>query len=154
MTHQQYIQRAAALAEQSISEGGGPFGAVIVKQGIEISTGKNMVTKNRNPTAHAEIVAIQEACRKLDDFKLDGCILYSSCEPCPMCFGAIYWAGLDAVYYAGTRSDAAEAGFDDARIYDELNQERGRRSIPFIELRQENRDPFRTWNKKTDKTRY
>lgn len=154
MTHQQYIQRAAALAEKSITEGGGPFGAVIVKQGIEIGTGKNMVTKNRNPTAHAEIVAIQEACRQLDDFKLDGCILYSSCEPCPMCFGAIYWAGLDAVYYAMTRNEAAEAGFDDARIYDELNQERSGRSIPFIELRHENRDPFHMWNQKTDKTRY
>ncbi|MCB1025452.1 MAG: nucleoside deaminase [Acidobacteria bacterium] len=126
----QFILRAIELARQGIDSGaGGPFGAVIVKDGVVISEGWNEVTSKNDPTAHAEVVAIRKACAKLDSFQLDGCVLYSSCEPCPMCLGAIYWARPDKLIFAGTREDAAKAGFDDQFIYNEISLEIDERSI-------------------------
>ena len=130
MNHEQFLQQAIDLAVENVKVGqGGPFGAVIVKNNTVIATGVNQVTPLLDPTAHAEIQAIRAACQLLGDFQLTDCVLYSSCEPCPMCLGAIYWARLKAVYFASTRHDAAQAGFDDNFIYDDftqpLNQRRG-----------------------------
>jgi guanine deaminase len=119
--HEQFLQRAVDLACRNVTEGnGGPYGALIVKDGRLVAKSGNRVTSTLDPTAHAEIVSIREACRKLNDFRLSGCVLYTSCEPCPMCLGAVYWARLEAVYYASSRLDAAAAGFDDGFIFDEL----------------------------------
>lgn len=130
-----YLQRAIDLSREGMRGAkGGPFGCVIVKDGVLLAEGCNRVTSDQDPTAHAEIVAIREACLKLGVFQLDGCTLFSSCEPCPMCLGAIYWARPQAVYYAGTRQDAARAGFDDAFIYEEIGREGADRSIPFTHV--------------------
>jgi len=155
MEDQKFIKMAIDLAQSNILEGGGPFGAVIVKDGEIVASGVNKVTCNNDPTAHAEIQAIREAGQKLGTFDLKGCSIYTSCEPCPMCFSAIYWARLDAVYYASTQHDAEKAGFDDAFIYKEIEKAFEERSIPFVKLEVENPcSPFDEWNRKTDKQPY
>ena len=152
----QFIQEAIALSLHSVRSGkGGPFGAVIVKDGEIIAKAHNQVTSTNDPTAHAEIVAIREACQVLQTFQLTGCELYTSCEPCPMCFGAIYWARLDRVYYANTKADTAQIGFDDQFIYDELELPIGDRLLPMIQLmRDEALAAFQEWADKTDKVEY
>ena len=158
MTHQdsQFMMRAIELARASgETSSGGPFGCVIVKDGEIIGEGNNRVTSTNDPTAHAEIIAIRDACARLGSFQLDGCIIYTSCEPCPMCLGAIYWARPEAVFYAGTREDAAAAGFDDQYIYDEIALENEMRRMRMQSLlRDEARNVFRLWIDKEDKTRY
>ena len=132
--HKKYIDRAIELARKSMNSGGGPFGAVVVRSGEIVSEGMNRVVADRNPTAHAEIMAIEEACRVLGTHSLEGCIIYSSCEPCPMCLGAIYWSRLDAVYFSATHRDAGNASFDDSFIYSELNKPCDQRSLPCIRI--------------------
>ena len=150
-----FMRQAIALALENIRKGGGPFAAVMVKNGAIVATGVNRVTTTNDPTAHAEIVAIREACRNLESFQLPDCELYTTCEPCPMCLGAIYWARPSRVYYAGTASDAAAAGFDDAFIYDELQVPANERRIPMEELnRAEALVIFQEWLAKSDKTPY
>ncbi len=151
-----FMQRAIDLAEKGInSNSGGPFGAVVVKDDKIIAEGFNKVTSTNDPTAHAEIVAIKEACKKLGSFQLDDCIIYTSCEPCPMCLGAIYWARPKKVYYACNRDDAAAIDFDDQFIYDELKKQIGDRQISFKSLmRIEALKVFKKWNKKVDKIEY
>ncbi len=153
--HEQFITYAIDLAYKNTLNNGGPFGAVIVKDGMIIAEGVNLVTKTNDPTAHAEIVAIRAACKQLDDFQLKDCIVYSSCEPCPMCFGALLWARPKAVYYAATAQDAAAIDFDDAFIYDELNKAHKERSVPFYRLEHSQRlKPFRAWQEYDAKTKY
>lgn len=150
-----FINQAIDLATENVRNGGGPFGAVIVKDGEVIATGVNRVTSNADPTAHAEVQAIRSACAKLGHFELKGCVLYTSCEPCPMCLGAIYWARLDRVVYAGTQTDAAEAGFDDSFIYKEIVLPMSSRSIPFRWDGDIKRlEPFDEWRLKSDKVEY
>lgn len=151
-----FIKKAIALSEKGMEQGaGGPFGALVVKDGKIISEGYNKVTSSNDPTAHAEIVAIRKACEKLDSFQLDDCIIYTSCEPCPMCLGAIYWARPKAVYYACTKEDAAEIGFDDHFIYDEIDKGIENRSIKFINLdRDEGKKVFKKWEVKEGRTDY
>lgn len=151
-----FMQRAIELAREGIDGNeGGPFGCVVVRDGEIIGEGNNRVTSANDPTAHAEIIAIREACRSLNSFQLDGCSIYTSCEPCPMCLGAIYWARPAKVFYACTRDDAAKIGFDDAFIYAELGKDNGHRSLP-IEgmMRNEALDVFNKWSTKTDKIEY
>lgn len=150
------MRRAIDLALRNVrSAEGGPFGAVIVRGDTIIAEGRNAVTLSNDPTAHAEIVAIREACRALGRFQLEGCEIYSSCEPCPMCLGAIYWARPDRVYIAGTREDAGHAGFDDAFIYDQISLPPRERSIPMISLmRQESLEVFRLWTAEGTRTEY
>lgn len=134
---------------------GGPFGAIVVKDGVIVGRGNNRVTSSNDPTAHAEVVAIRDACATLNSFQLDGCTLYTSCEPCPMCLGAIYWARPDKVFYACTRDDAAEIEFDDAFIYDELSVPLEARKMQMVQIsRGEALKAFKQWKEKTDKTRY
>ena len=134
---------------------GGPFGAVIVKNGEIVAEGFNNVTSSNDPTAHAEITAIRNACKKLNTFDLSGCELYTSCEPCPMCLSAIYWARIDKIYYANTKEDAAEINFDDDFIYQEFKKERGNRTIPVEQIgREEAIKVFKDWSKKQDKIEY
>lgn len=134
---------------------GGPFGAVVVKNGRIIAEGFNRVTSENDPTAHAEVVAIRRACRKLKTFQLTGCVLYTSCEPCPMCLGAIYWARPDCVWYANTRKDAAGIGFDDDFIYQELKRPLPKRNLPIRQImRNEALLVFKEWKEKTDKVKY
>jgi tRNA(Arg) A34 adenosine deaminase TadA len=156
MADPRFMRRAIELSrEQMWANQGGPFGAVIVKDGAIIAEGWNRVTSANDPTAHAEIVAIREACRKLGDFSLAGCDIYASCEPCPMCLAAVYWARIDRIYYANTRSDAARIGFDDSRIYDEIALPIEGRTIPMARLLgAEAAAVFREWEAKPDKTRY
>ena len=151
-----YLRAAIALAREGMERGdGGPFGCVIVKDGIIIGRGSNRVTSTNDPTAHAEVVAIREACRQLGSFQLEGCVLYTSCEPCPMCLGAIYWSRPDRIVFAGTREDAAQAGFDDQLIYDELPLPYNDRRIRTEQgLRDEAQVVFAAWNAKADKLRY
>ena len=124
-----FMQQAIDLSVQNVENGGGPFGAVIVKDGKVIATGTNRVVPNSDPTAHAEVSAIREACRRLGTFKLDGCTIYSSCEPCPMCLSAIYWAGISRLCYGNTKADAASIDFDDSFIYDQLHLSYDERSL-------------------------
>lgn len=134
---------------------GGPFGCVVVKNDIIIGRGYNKVTGTNDPTAHAEIVAIRDACKHLNTFQLEDCEIYTSCEPCPMCLGAIYWARPEVIYYANTRSDAADIGFDDSMIYDEMNTHINKRKIPVINLgRSDAQKIFVEWLNKKDKTCY
>jgi tRNA(Arg) A34 adenosine deaminase TadA len=151
-----FMQRAIALAEVGMnSNSGGPFGCVIVKDGEIIAEGYNCVTSTNDPTAHAEIVAIRQACEKLSTFQLTGCTLYTSCEPCPMCLGAIYWARPARVVFAATRQEAAAIGFDDQFIYEEINRKMNRRSIPFDQLKAPAAAKiFKAWVAKEDKLRY
>lgn len=134
---------------------GGPFGAIVVKDGKIVGTGANHVTSENDPTAHAEVVAIRDACKNLGSFQLDGCVVYTSCEPCPMCLGAIYWARPDAVYYANTRVDAANIGFDDEFIYEELKKDLEIRVLPIEQIGRENAiKVFEEWQQKGDKIEY
>lgn len=150
-----YMKRAIELATDNVDKGGGPFGAVIVKNGKIIAEGVNRVTTQHDPTAHAEVQAIRQACSNMQTFDLEGCEIYSSCEPCPMCLGAIYWAHLSRLYFAGTKIDAAKAGFDDAFIYDELPLDIKQRKLPTeTMMHEEALAPFKAWMKSTDKTEY
>jgi tRNA(Arg) A34 adenosine deaminase TadA len=150
-----FMREAIRLADESVASGGGPFGAVIVKDGELIAGASNRVTLDNDPTAHAEVNAIRQACRQLGTFDLKGSVIYTSCEPCPMCLGAIYWAGIDRIYYANTREDAAAADFADGFIYDELGKPLEERTLPIIPLlRDEALHTFRQWQEKTDKTVY
>jgi tRNA(Arg) A34 adenosine deaminase TadA len=151
-----FMQRAIELAESGMNaNAGGPFGCVIAKDGEIIGEGCNSVTSTNDPTAHAEIVAIREACQKVGAFQLDGCVVYTSCEPCPMCLGAIYWARPERVYFACTREDAANIGFDDRFIYEELEKANDERHLQIINLmRDEALDVFRKWQRKPDKQEY
>jgi guanine deaminase len=154
--HEEFMRRAIALSVENASlASGGPFGALIVKNAEVIATGANAVTSTNDPTAHAEVVAIREACRKLGTVRLSGCDLYTSCEPCPMCLGAIYWARLDRVFYGNGRTDAAAIGFDDALIYREIPLSGDLRKIPMRQmLRDEAQVAFRIWEKSPDKVPY
>ncbi len=150
------MRRAFALALENVQSGrGGPFAALVVKDGKVIAEGANRVTSTNDPTAHAEIVAIREACRALGSFQLDGCAIYATCEPCPMCLGAIYWARPARVYFAGTAGDAANAGFNDTFIYEELKRPSWQRKIPMTQLlREESLAVFEAWKKKPDRIEY
>jgi guanine deaminase len=151
----EFMRRAIALALENIRAGGGPFGCVVVKDGRIIAEGANRVTATNDPTAHAEVVAIREACRALNNFQLENCELYTTCEPCPMCIGAIYWARPSRVFYAGIAADAADAGFDDTFIYDELRKPHAARRIPMIQLlRDESLQIFSAWKAQPNRTRY
>ena len=150
-----FMREAIKLSAESVRSGGGPFGAVIVRNGEIIARGENRVTVCNDPTAHAEVSAIREAAARLGTYDLSGCEIYSSCEPCPMCLGAIYWARLDKLYYAGTRADAANVGFDDAHIYEELPLEPSQRELPTETLlREEAQRVFEAWAEKADKKEY
>ena len=150
-----FMKKAIELSVQNIDKGGGPFASVIVKDDKIIAEGSNKVTPTNDPTAHGEIVAIREACKKLNNFSLKGCELYSTCEPCPMCLSAIYWARLDKIYYANTREDARKIDFDDSLIYEELQKNIDERKITMIQMmRNEALKTFELWNKKTDKIKY
>jgi guanine deaminase len=155
MTKEELMHRAIELSVNSVKSGGGPFGAVIARNGEIIAEGSNCVTIDNDPTAHAEVSTIRKACKQLGTFDLAGCEIYTSCEPCPMCLGAIYWAHLDKIYYANDRKDAAKIGFDDDFIYQEISLEPYRRLKPSeILLRDEAIKAFQMWEKKTDKTEY
>lgn len=150
-----FMREAINLSIRNIDENGGPFGAVIVKDGEIIARGVNRVTSNNDPTAHAEVNAIREAAQKLGTFDLKGCEIYSSCEPCPMCLGAIYWAHLDKLYYANTKKDAKEIDFDDSFIYEEIDLPAEKRKIPTIQImREEAIEAFNKWRNKADKIEY
>ncbi|MBO9130137.1 nucleoside deaminase [Bacillus sp. 165] len=158
MGHPQFMKLAIDAAFENVKQGkGGPFGAVIVKDEKVIAVGTNEVTSSTDPTAHAEVQAIRKACQVLGDFQLKDCILYTSCEPCPMCLGAIYWARPKEIYYCFTREEAAHIGFDDALIYNEVSQPIEERIIPtnrlpfFLEKEQ---NPFHLWTEKQDKIEY
>jgi guanine deaminase len=149
------MRRAIALARDNIRLGGGPFAAVVVQDGRVVAEGANQVTATNDPTAHAEVVAIRAACKALATFQLTGCDLYTTCEPCPMCLGAIYWSRLTRVFYAGTARDAAAAGFDDAFIYEEIAVSHEARRIPMTALlHEEGISIFDVWIAKTDKKTY
>ena len=150
-----FMREAIRLADESVQKGGGPFGAVIVRDGEIIAGSSNSVTIDNDPTAHAEVNTIRQACRKLGTFDLSDCVIYTSCEPCPMCLGAIYWAHLKCIYYGNTREDAAFIDFDDEFIYEELDKSIDRRSVPMINmLRMEALNSFRLWTEKSDKVEY
>ena len=150
-----FLKQAIELALANVDQGGGPFGAIVVKDGAVIASGVNQVTRSNDPTAHAEVVAIREACRVLGDFQLSGCELYSSCEPCPMCLGAIFWARPSRIYYAATHLDAAAAGFDDSFIYDQIAIPHSERSIPMVQIADEDSvRPFERWVSRADRREY
>jgi len=149
------IRQAIEMAVANVRGDGGPFAALVVKDGVVIAAGTNRVTHDNDPTAHAEIVAIREACRVLGGFQLTGCDLYASCEPCPMCLGAIYWARPSRVFFAATHEEAAAAGFDDSFIYRQIAVPHAQKSIPLIHLADEWRtQPFEEWGSKPDRRRY
>lgn len=151
-----FMQRAIDIALEGMDKGkGGPFGAVVVKDGKIVGEGSNEVTSTDDPTAHAEVVAIRKACDHLGDFQLEGCELYTTCEPCPMCIGAIYWARPDKVYYGSTKEDAAAIGFDDKFIYDEIDVAMKERKIPFTQMDRDNAiQLFERWDQKDDRIDY
>ena len=149
------MKRAIELSIESVNKKGGPFGCVIVKDDKIISEGFNKVSSTNDPTAHGEIVAIRQACKNLNDFNLKGCELYSTCEPCPMCLSAIYWAHVEKVYYANTRADAQKIDFDDSLIYSEIFKNIKKRKIPMIQImHSEALKAFELWDKKIDKIKY
>ena len=155
ISNNNFMLRAIELSIDSANKTGGPFGCVIVKNNKIIGEGSNKVTLSNDPTAHAEIVAIREACQKLNIFNLSGCDLYSSCEPCPMCLSAIYWSHIDNIFYANTRDDAKEIDFDDSLIYSELAKKIEDRKIPIKQmLRDEALQAFKIWSKKVNKIKY
>lgn len=155
MGQEKFMRLAIELSQKSIENGGGPFGAVIVKNGEIVASGSNSVTKHNDPTAHAEISAIRNACEKLNTFVLDDCEIYSSCEPCPMCLSAIYWARIKKVYFANTRDDAEDIGFSDSFIYNELNLDPEKRSILSQKLlRNEAQKVFKNWKNLDTKIEY
>jgi tRNA(Arg) A34 adenosine deaminase TadA len=150
-----FMREAIRLANESVRRGGGPFGAVIVKDGKIIAGSSNSVTIDLDPTAHAEVNTIRQACRQLGTFDLSGCVVYTSCEPCPMCLGAIYWAHIDRIYYGNIRKDARDIDFSDDFIYDELARPLEERTVPIVTtLRDEALQSFRLWSEKEDKTEY
>ncbi len=150
-----FMAEAVRLSAESVKKGGGPFGAVIVKDGKIIAGSSNSVTIDTDPTAHAEVNCIRKACLALGTFDLSGCVIYTSCEPCPMCLGAIYWAHLDRIYYANDRKDAGAIGFDDDFIYRELELPMSERTTPIVKMEgTEAMHVFRLWDEKTDKTEY
>jgi guanine deaminase len=151
-----FMARAIQLSIENVRSGrGGPFGAVVVKDGTIVAEAANNVTGTNDPTAHAEILAIREACHKLGAFELTGCEIYTSCEPCPMCLGAIYWARPDRVYYGNTAADAAKVGFDDSFIYDEIPLPLDQRKIPMVQMmHDESIEGFRAWAKQANKVPY
>ena len=150
-----FMERAIELSIESVNNNGGPFSSVIIKEGKIIAEGSNKVTSTKDPTAHGEIVAIRQACKKLNDFNLKGCELYSTCEPCPMCLSAIYWAHIDKIYYANTRNDAQKIDFDDSLIYSELLKNVNERKIPMVQMmRDKALKAFELWDQKTDKVKY
>jgi guanine deaminase len=151
-----FMARAIQLAVENVRSGqGGPFGAAVAKDGEIIAEGVNRVTLTNDPTAHAEVLAIREACRKLGVFELKGCELYTSCEPCPMCLGAIYWTRLSRVYFGCFAADASQAGFDDSFIYREIAQPHANRGVPMIQImREQALSAFHAWQEKSDKIRY
>ena len=150
------MQEAINIALRGMNKNeGGPFGCVIVKNGEIIGRGNNKVTSTNDPTAHAEVIAIREACQKLGSFQLEGCSIYTTCEPCPMCLGAIYWARPDKIYFAANKQDAANSGFDDAFIYDEIELSFDKRTIPFEQIsRRKANEIFKLWDEKEDKITY
>lgn len=155
MKKEDFMRKAIELSIENVKNGGGPFGAVIVKDGEIVATGVNRVTANHDPTAHAEVSAIRAACQKLGTFDLSGCEIYTSCEPCPMCLGAIYWAHLDKIYYGNNKTDAARIGFDDSFIYDELALKREDRNKAMEELLPDEAiAAFHAWEEKADKVEY
>ena len=150
-----FMSRAIELSIESVNNGTGPFGAVVVKNEKIIAEGSNKVTSTNDPTAHGEIVAIREACKQLNNFSLSGCELYSSCEPCPLCLSAIYWARINKIYYANTREDARKIDFDDSFIYSEIKKNIDERKILMTQMmRDEALKAFELWDKKTDKVKY
>ena len=150
-----FMMRAIELSIESAKSKGGPFGSVVVKNNKIISEGSNKVTMNNDPTAHGEIVAIRNACQKLNTFDLSGCDLYSSCEPCPMCLSAIYWSRIENVFYANTRIDAKDIDFDDSFIYSEINKDLENRKIKMHQMhRDEALEAFKIWENKEDKIKY
>ena len=155
MTKEELMRKAIALSVENVANGGGPFGAVIARDGEIVATGVNRVTSNCDPTAHAEVSAIRAACKKLNTFDLSGCEIFTSCEPCPMCLGAIYWAHLDRMYYGNNKHDAANIGFDDAFIYEELDLKIENRKLKSeVLLPEEAIRAFQDWDNKTDKVEY
>lgn len=153
---QKYLDLAIALSADSLDKAeGGPFGAVVVKNGEIIASGCNQVTSNMDPTAHAEMVAIRAAAKFLGDFNLKGCVIYSSCEPCPMCLSAIYWARLDRIVFANSRHDAAAIGFDDAFLYEELHKPLNERLVPIRRIETAHaQEIFKAWKRKADRIEY
>ena len=150
-----FMREAIRLADESVRRGGGPFGAVIVKDGEIVAGSSNSVTLDNDPTAHAEVNTIREACRRLGTFDLSGCTIYTSCEPCPMCLGAIYWARIGRIFYGNTRKDARDIDFADDFIYEELDRPMDERAVPITPLlRDEALHTFRLWSEKADKTEY
>ena len=150
-----FMERAIELSIESVKKNGGPFSSIVTKNNKIIAEGSNKVTSTNDPTAHGEIVAIRDACKKLNTFNLSGCELYSSCEPCPMCLSAIYWSRIDKIYYANTRDDARKIDFDDSLIYSEIKKNIDERKIPMTQMmRDEALKAFELWDKKTDKVKY
>lgn len=154
--HKEFMNEAVKTAIRGMqNDEGGPFGCIIVKDGKIIGRGNNKVTSTNDPTAHAEVTAIRDACKNLDTFQLEGCIVYTSCEPCPMCLGAIYWSRVDRVYYGCHHTDAADIGFDDEFIYNEIPLPHEKRNIPFKQLGREIAiEAFQKWSEKEDKIEY
>jgi guanine deaminase len=154
--HQEFMKLAIQLSEQNVlGSVGGPFGAVIVKDGKIIAKSANKVTSTNDPTAHAEVSAIRMACKKLKTFDLRGCIIYTSCEPCPMCLSAIYWAKIDFIYYANTKQDAEDIGFSDKFIYEEFNKPMDKRQLPITQMMRDEAQPaFKLWDQSAMKTKY
>jgi guanine deaminase len=149
------VKQVIDLAVENVRRDGGPFAALVVKDGVVIATGANQVTRSNDPTAHAEVVAIREACRVLGEFQLTGCDFYTSCEPCPMCLGALYWARPARVFFVATHADASAAGFDDWFIYRQIALPPAERSIPMIHVAHEDATrPFEEWTGKADRTEY
>jgi tRNA(Arg) A34 adenosine deaminase TadA len=150
-----FVRQALDLAVANVADGGGPFGALVVRAGETLATGANRVTPACDPTAHAEVVALRAACQAVGDFRLAGCTLYASCEPCPMCLAAAYWARIDRIVYAATRHAAAAAGFDDAHLYDELARPPADRDLPMAQTcTDEASRPFAAWNAHDARTPY
>jgi guanine deaminase len=155
MKDEDFLRQAIHLAEVSVRNGGGPFGAVVVNEGEIVGRGHNRVTLDNDPTAHAEMQAIRDACQHLGNFSLEGCILYVNCEPCPMCLAACYWAHIDEIIYAASASDAAQIGFDDVLIREDCSRDKRERKLPMRQaLRDEALDVFQMWQAMEDKTEY
>ena len=154
-TKNNFMLRAIELSINSANKDGGPFGCVITKENTIIAEGSNKVTLSNDPTAHAEVVAIRQACKKLNTFNLSGCDLYTSCEPCPMCLSAIYWSHVDNIFYANTRDDAKNIDFDDSLIYSEINKDKNDRKIKMTQMhRDQALEAFKIWKEKEDKIKY
>lgn len=151
----EFLEEAVRLARENVGRGGGPFGAVVARDGKVVAEGVNLVTVTNDPTAHAEVVAIRNACAALDSFQIDRCTVYCSCEPCPMCLGALYWARPARVVFASSAHDAADAGFDDSFIYDEVRRPRDRRRMPLEQMRiPEAGQEFAAWRAREDRIEY